>query len=77
MKIRFLEYKKDLYISVGITYDSSLECPECFVAVRVDDIKPNIARSMLDAHTVKIPFSQATEITNKNKLLALMVLYGW
>jgi hypothetical protein len=76
MKLRFIEYKGDLYLSVGITYDNEA-IQECFIAIPIDSIKPNLLRSVLENNTIKIPFSQAKEITNKSQLIALLVLYGW
>jgi hypothetical protein len=76
MKLRFIEYKSDIYVVIGITYDSRYLYPECFVAVPLDDVNPSIFRAILDLSTINIPFVEAKEITSKNKLISLMVLYG-
>lgn len=75
MKFRFIEFEQELYLVVGITYDQKVTS-ECFVAVHIKDIRPSIYALSLSIHTRNIPFSEATEITDKKTLAALMVLYG-
>ena len=76
MKFRFIEYQGDLYVVLGITYDKMQECPDCFVAAPVDKKNSTLFKAALELYTINIPFSQAIEITNKNRLKAIMVLYG-
>lgn len=76
MKIRFIEYKGDVYVVIGISYDSTNSCPEYFLSVPIDEFHPSITRSLLESSSIKIPFVEAIEITSKNQILALMVLYG-
>lgn len=75
MKFRFVRYLKEIYLVVGIGYDNRFECPEHFVVVPLER-NTSLFRTALDITTINIPFSQAIEITNKNTLLSLMVLYG-
>jgi hypothetical protein len=76
MKYRFIEYEKTLYLVLGMGYDRSLECPEYFVCAPLDKDSMSLFRTSLILHTVNISLDKATEITSKNKLLALRVLYG-
>jgi hypothetical protein len=76
VKLRFIEYKGDLYVSLGITYNRSLETPECFVCAPINAYNSTVYRSILDANTINIPIDEANEVTNKSQLIALMVLYG-
>jgi hypothetical protein len=75
MRYRFIEYKGDLYVVVGITHDQTQSYPECFTAVPVTSSR-TLTECLLERHVLTIPFSEAIEITNKNTILALMVLYG-
>jgi hypothetical protein len=75
MKLTFIEYNRNIYIVVGIGYCSdNTNSPEFFEVVPLVD--HNLIRSSFELSTLHIPFSEAIEITNKNRLLALMVLYG-
>lgn len=76
MKIRFIEYQNDIYVVIGITYDSKLTYPECFVAVPLTEARKSIYKCALSLHTLNIPFVEAEEVTDKNRLISLMVLYG-
>lgn len=75
MKFRFIEFEQETYLVVGITYDYTIKS-ECFVAVHVKDINPSIRSISLNAFTRNIPLLDAVEIVDKNKIAALMVLYG-
>lgn len=74
MKYRFIEYRGDLYVVIGITYDQTQSYPEVFKAVPVASSR-TLTECLLETHTITIPFEYATEITDKNTILALMVLY--
>lgn len=76
MKIRFINYKDDIYVVIGISYDYSNSCPEFFLSVPINEYHPSITRSLLESSSIKIPFVEAIEITKKEQILALMVLYG-
>lgn len=76
MKIRFIEYQNDIYIVLGITYDSRFTYPDCFVVVPLDKHNPSIFKTIFDSHTLLVPFIEAKEITDKNRIISLMVLYG-
>lgn len=76
MKMRFIEYEGDIYVVIGITYDSTKAYPECFVAVPLKDAEKSPTRAMLSLYTLTIPFIEAKEICDKNRLISLMVLYG-
>lgn len=76
MKFRFIEYKQDIYIVIGIGYDQFQECPEYFLCIPLTKQRLSLFGTVLLSSTTKIPIDQAIEITSKNKLLALLVLYG-
>lgn len=76
MKFRFIEYQGDLYLVVGITYDNTKEYPDCFVITPIDKTTTKLTRTALIGNTLTIPIAYVKEITDKNKLLTLMVLYG-
>ena len=76
MKLRFIEYCGDIYIVLCITYDTKHHCPECFVAIPISDKQSSLVRTALQLQTLNIPFTDAKEITDKNRLISLMVLYG-
>ena len=72
MKLRFIEHLGNIYIVVGMGHAFS---ELYFEALPIQD--HNLVRSALNCqHTLIIPFSEAIEITDKNRLTALMVLYG-
>jgi hypothetical protein len=77
MKYRFVEYRGDIYIVIGIGYFNDFDAdssPMFFEVIPLSD--HSLIRSSLRPYTMNIPFSEAIEITDKNRLLALMVLYG-
>lgn len=74
MKIRLIKFRDVLYIVIGIGYESKFDPPETYYAV---PLKESIYRDLILANIVeKIPVSQAIEITDKNKVKALLVLFG-
>ena len=76
MKMTFIEYRGDIYIVVGIGHISTnIISPEFFEVVPLVD--HSLVRSSLQLSTLYVPFSEAIEITDKNRLIALMVLYGF
>ena len=75
MKLTFIEYKGDIFIVVGIGYFSgNPNSPEFFEVVPLVD--HSLIRSSLQRSVMYVPFSEAIEITDKNRLIALKVLYG-
>lgn len=76
MEFRFIEYRKEIYLVVGFGYDFTHIDDMCFVAVLLDKSTKSLTRACLSLNTVKIPMSRATEITDKKRLMILMVLYG-
>lgn len=76
MKIRFIEFKNDIYVVLGMSYDYTNENPEYFQAVPLNEFHPTIIKTILQNRSIKIPFTEAIEITSKNRIQALMVLYG-
>lgn len=73
MKFRFITYLNEIYLVVGIGFDDAHQCQEYFEVI---PLQPNLFKAVLYDSTLKIPFSQAIEITDKNTLLNLLVLYG-
>ena len=76
MKLRFIEYESSLYIVIGLTYDTTKDYPDCFVAIPLDATCKNIFSTLIIGHSINIPIVYANEITDKNKLLMILVLYG-
>ena len=75
MKFRFIKYLKEFYVVVGIAYDTSQEYPDCYVVVPLDKTV-NLFRAVLQKDTINVPFVLAEEVTDKNELITLLVLYG-
>lgn len=74
MKYRIVEYLTDLYIVIGIGYNSKYDPPEVFYVV---PLKNTLFKSVvLNLDTIEIPLSEIKEITDKKKLKAIWVLYG-
>ncbi len=74
MKIRFIEYNGDMYVVVGFAYEVRFDPPECYVAVPLRD---TVMRSvLLGLDTITIPFCDAVEVSDINRVKALLVLYG-
>ena len=76
MKLRFIEYDDSIYVVIGLTYDATKICPDCFVAIPLDKTNKNIFSTLIIGNTINIPIAYANEITDKNKLLMILVLYG-
>ena len=75
MKLRFVEYDGGLYVVVGFTYDTAYEPAECYVAA---PLKESIFKSsVIGMETVKIPIDWGKEISDKEQIRTIMVLYGW
>jgi len=76
MKFRFVEYEQDIYLVVGIGYNQDNRCPDYFVCVILDRNNSSLFKAIIHPHTINIPFDKAIEITDKNRLKLLGVLYG-
>lgn len=75
MEFRFVEWRGELYIVLGIGYDSRIDPPDVFTAVPFDG--RGLYQSVLDAPgIVKIPFTEAIEITDEKRLRAIWILFG-
>jgi hypothetical protein len=73
MKLRFIEYDKEIMVVVGFSYIQRYDPPECYVAVPLAD---TLVQSLFQMHTINVPFIEAKEITDPNRIKALVVLYG-
>jgi hypothetical protein len=73
MKLKFIEYNDSIYVVIGYTYDQTKEHPDCFVVV---PLHKSIYTSLVIGTTLNIPIVHANEITEKKKLLTILVLYG-
>jgi len=76
MKLRFIEYDNSIFIVIGLTYDTTKDYPDCFVAIPLDKSNKTLYNTLLIGNTINIPIVYANEITEKNKLLTILVLYG-
>ncbi len=76
MDYRFIEWRGELYIVLGIGYDTRIDPPDIFVAVPYNG-KQSFFRTVFEAHgMVKIPFTEAIEITEEKRIRAILVLFG-
>lgn len=73
MKLRFLEYRGAIYIVMGIGYDGSFDPPDVYFTIPLD--APITQKIITAAHLVKIPFSEAIEITDENRIKVLYILF--
>lgn len=73
MKIRIIEWLGDLYLVVGFGYDSHCDPPDVLHAVPLED---TLIRSILVYKDfIKIPLSEAIEITDEKRIRAILVLF--
>jgi hypothetical protein len=74
VKLRLIKFRDVIYVVLGIGYESKFDPPETYYAV---PLKESIYRDIILSTLVeKIPVSQAIEITDKNKVKAILVLFG-
>jgi hypothetical protein len=73
MKFRFIQYHDKLYLVRGIGFDTRFDPPEVFHCV---ELTHNAYRSLLSLEEIIIPVSEAEEITDKNRMLAIWTLFG-
>lgn len=75
MDFRLVEWRGEIYIVSGIGYDTRIDPPDVFIGVPFDG--SSIFKSVICAPgIVKIPFSEATEITDKKRIKAIWILFG-
>lgn len=78
MNLRFVEYENEIYIVLGITYDARYSSPECFTIIPLDKYDKSVYKAVLiGKSSITVPTYKVKEITDKNRLIALMLLYGW
>lgn len=73
MKYRIVEFDRQYYIVIGTGYDSNFDPPDYFECV---PLKTSFISNVLNPHTVKLLVSEVREVTDKNVLKTLWVLYG-
>lgn len=72
-KYRLIEYLSEIFLVVGIGYDSRFDPADVFYCVKLED---SLFKSLMKPHELIIPLSKALEITDENRLLAIWTLYG-
>lgn len=76
MDYRFVEWRGELYIVLGIGYDTRIDPPDIFTAVPFTG-KDSFFKTVVEAPgLVKIPFSEAVEITDEKRIRAIWILFG-
>lgn len=73
VKYRLVQYADDIYLVVGQGFDGQYDPPEVFYCVK---LKQSLLASSLSPYEIIIPYSQAIEITDKNRLSVIFLLYG-
>lgn len=75
MEFRFIEWRNDIYIVLGIGYDSRQDPPDVFICVPLEN--QSIYRSVINPPgLVKIPIAEAMEITEEKRIRAIWALFG-
>lgn len=76
MKLRFVQFQEEVFVVVGMTYNKNFDPPECFTAIHVSLCKgKSITRELITNESVVIPVAYSEEITDKARLMTLMLLY--
>ena len=73
IKYRLVEYDEQILLVLGVGYDVNYDPPEVFHCVQLRD---SLFKSLLSPYEIVIPLSEAIEITDKKRLLAIWTLYG-
>lgn len=74
MNLRFIEHYKEIYVVVGQGYERLLDPPDIFYCIKLE---PNIIRAIINnQNVIKIPISEAMEITDIGRIRTLWILYG-
>lgn len=86
MKYRFVEHKGELFLAVGIGYRSipkgyrdvynDHKETECFELVPLVHYS-SLTRASMALNTILVPISECDEITDREKLESLIILYGY
>ncbi len=74
VKLTFIEWQESVFIVIGVGYDSKFHPPEVYYCILLE--KSLITDILLAKDTIVIPFSQAVEITDKNRIKAINILFG-
>ena len=75
MEFRFVEWYNDIYIVLGQGYDQRIDPPDIFICILLEN--QSIYRTIINPPgLIKIPISEAIEITEKKRLLAIWALFG-
>lgn len=73
MNIRLVEWHSAIYIVIGIGYESFSDPPDVYHAIPLtNSIMKDI---ILNRNVISIPLSEAIEITDKNRVNAILVLF--
>ena len=72
-KYRFVEYKTDLWLIVGIGYNSQLQC-EIFEIVPIQYHK-NLLRANISRYSTTVPMDLVTEISDPETINTILALY--
>ena len=73
MNLRFIEWNNSIYIVIGIGYDSKCDPPDVYHAI---PLTTSIVKDViLNENLTIVPVSEAIEITDKNKINAIYILY--
>ena len=73
-KYRFVEYETDIWMIVGIGYDSQLEC-EVFEIVPLKR-HLNIIRANISIYALRIPMGLVMEISDPTQIRTILSLYS-
>lgn len=75
MEFRFIEWHGDIYIVLGIGYNQQIDPPDVFICVPLEN--QSIYRSVINPPgLIKIPFTEANEITEEKRIIAIWALFG-
>jgi hypothetical protein len=74
MKFKFIECYGNLFIVIGIGYNSKFDPPDVVYCV---PLEINIKQALLtNIAYLEIPLAQVVEITDKKRINAIWILYG-
>lgn len=74
VKLKFIEWQESVFIVIGVGHDTKFDPPEVYYCILLE--KSLITDILLAKDTIVIPFSQAIEITDKNRIKAINILFG-
>lgn len=76
MDLRFIEFRGDIYVVVGQTHVRHYDPPEAFVAIPLSLCRNRtITRDLIEHDSITIPMAYAEEISDKQRVRTLMLLY--